>query len=208
MPVCRLPPGSTADPAAARLQQAAEARPDDPELCLDMANLLIADGAELALAGTMLGRVPEGYPRRDPAVGRLAELRGDFAAAEAAWSRQLARGDDPEARLHRAMALVRLGRDGEAIAELERLRGEQPGDVVVRTLLAERYEAAGRLTDTEAELRWLAEAPPPRPEGWRRLAAFYRRNGQAQKAGVAEDRARAAESKPQRQLRPLQPTGR
>jgi predicted Zn-dependent protease len=78
----------------------------------------------------------------------------------------------------------------------------------VRALLAERYEAAGRLAEAEAELRFGAEATLGRPEGWRRLAAFCTRHGLAEKARDAEARAREAAATPQRALRPLKPTGR
>ena len=142
------------------------------------------------------------------APGRLAEQSDDPAEAEAAHARRLAVADDPEARLGRALALERLGRDAEAIAELERLRATEPISSAARVLLAERYEAAGRLTEAEAELRLVAEASTGRPEGWRRLAAFCARQDFTERARAAEARARQAESRPKRELRPLLPAGR
>jgi predicted Zn-dependent protease len=139
---------------------------------------------------------------------RLAEPGGDLAAAEAADARLLAAADDPVVRLRRALLLERLGRDAEAIAELERLRAADPAQAGVRARLAERYEAVGRLGDAEAELRSLAEATPERPEGWRRLAAFCARHGLAEQASAAEARAREAEARPRRELRPLRPSAR
>ncbi len=194
--------------ARRRLEQAATIAPDDGEICLALADLLVADGVELDRAGGMLAALPETFPGRDEAQGRLAEQRGDFAGAEVAYARQLARRPDPQVQLRRALALEKLGRLAEAIIELERLRAATPGDGLVRARLAELYEAIGRPTEAEAELRGLAEATPGRPEGWRRLAAFCARQEFTERARAAEARAREAESRPKRELRPLLPTGR
>jgi tetratricopeptide (TPR) repeat protein len=144
------------------------------------------------------------------AAGRPAEPGADPAADEAAFARRLAVADDPEARLGRALALERLGRDAEAITELERLRAADPGHAGVRARLAERYEAVGRLDEAELELRTLAGASPARPEGWRRLAAFCRRHGLGARAREAEAAAREveAQARPHRELRSLSPSGR
>jgi predicted Zn-dependent protease len=168
----------------------------------------VADGAELDRAGAMLALVPAGTPRRDEVQGRLAEQRGDYAAAEAAYARQLAKGADPQVQLRRALALEKLGRLAEAIIELERLRAATPRDQVVRARLAELYEAIGRLSEAEAELRTLAQTEASRPEGWRRLSAFCARQGWTEKARAAESRALEAEARPKRELRPLRPGGR
>jgi predicted Zn-dependent protease len=194
--------------AKRRLEQAAAIAPDDPEVCLALADLLVADGAELDRAGAMLALVPAGFPRRDEVLGRLAEQRGDFAAAEAAYARHLAAGADPQVQLLRAGALEKLGRLAEAVIELERLRGATPKDPVVRVRLAELYEAIGRLSEAEVELRGLAEASPARPEGWRRLSAFCARQGWPERARAAEARAQEAEARPKRELRPLRPSGK
>jgi len=194
--------------ARKRLEQAAVIAPDDAEVCFALADLLIADGAEPDRAEAMLSALPAATPRRDEELGRLAEQRGDFAAAEVAYARHLAKGPDPQVQLRRALALEKLGRRAEAIDELERLRAVAPGDMVVRVRLAELYEEAGRLTEAEAELRALAEASPSRPEGWRRLAALCTRQGFTEKARAAEARAHDAEARPKRDLRPLRPTGK
>ncbi len=194
--------------ALRHLEQAAALAPHDPEVCFELADLLLAEQADLERAGAMLLALPAGHPRRDGALGRLAELRGDAETAQAAYARQLAVAEDPELRLRRALSLERLGRDAEAIDELERLRLATPGSAAGRARLAEHYEAVGRLPEAEAELRALAEASPDRPEGWRRLAAFCGRNGLAEQARRAEERAREAEARPRRELRPLRPSGR
>jgi predicted Zn-dependent protease len=127
---------------------------------------------------------------------------------EQACARELAVADDPERRLRRALALEQLGRDAEAIVELERLRVADPSLMAARARLAERYEAVGRLTEAETELREMARERADRPEGWRRLAAFCARHGFTESATGAEARAREAEARPRRELRPLLPTGR
>jgi tetratricopeptide (TPR) repeat protein len=223
------PPAPVADPGSARAEElVAQARalraagdlagarscleaalalaPADVPARAELADLLLADGIEADRVEALLAGVPEGHPRRDLLLGRLAELRGDLAGAVEAYGRALPAGDDPELRLRRALLLERLGRQDEAVSELERVRAADPGNAVARGRLAERYEAAGRLTEAEEELRALAEASPSRPEGWRRLAAFCKRHGQDDKARAAEARARDAEKKPRRDLRPLRPT--
>ena len=194
--------------ARKRLEQAAVIAPDDADVCFALADLLLADGAEPERAEAMLSALPAATPRRDELLGRLAEQRGEYAAAEAAYARQLARGPDPQLQLRRALVLERLGRLAEAIVELERLRAAAPGDTVVGVRLAEVYEETGRLPEAEAELRSLAEASPSRPEGWRRLAALCTRQGFTEQARTAEARARDAEARPKRDLRPLKPTGK
>lgn len=194
--------------ARKRLERAAAIAPDDAEVCFALADQLVVDGAELDRAGAMLALIPAGFPRRDEALGRLAEQRGDFATAEAAYARHLASGADPQVQLRRALALEKLGRLAEGIIELERLRLATPKDQVVRVRLAELYEAIGRLSEAEVELLGLAEAAPARPEGWRRLSAFCARQGWAERARAAEARALEAEARPKRELRPLKPSGR
>jgi predicted Zn-dependent protease len=133
---------------------------------------------------------------------------GDPAVVEAACARHLQQVDDPALRLRRALALEQLGRDAEAIAELERVVAADPGQAAARGRLAERYEAVGRFGEAEIELQALAQATPGRPEGWRRLAAYYARQGLTENARAAEARAHDAEARPRRELRPLRPSGR
>lgn len=196
--------------ALGRLEQAAVQAPDDADVCFELADLLVADEADLDRAGAMLLAIPASHPGRDAALGRLAELRGDAETAQSAYARHLTVVDAPEIRLRRAVALERLGRDAEAIAELERLRAADPANAMVRARLAERYEAVGRLDEAEAELRALADAIPGRPEGWRRLAAFCGRHGRTEQpsCALARARTREVEAPSPRDLRPLRPTGR
>jgi predicted Zn-dependent protease len=198
-----------ASAAQARLEAAWRAAPDSDDVRLELADLLVSDGQDLARAAVLL----DGMRDRDGArwhvvAGRLAEVRGDDATASEQYARALAAADDPDVRLRRALALERLTRVDEATLELERVRASRPDDAVVSAHLADRYEAAGRLRDAEAELRAAAEAQPDRAAGWDRLARFYARTGRAAAASEARSRAREAGARSARSLRPLLPSTR
>ena len=195
--------------ARARLEAAHLASPDSDEVRLELADLLVSDGQEVHRAQALL----EGVRAREGArwfllSARIAELLADDLRAEAAYARALAVEDDPDARLRRASALERLGRAGEATAELERVRTSRPRDALLRTQIGERYEAVGRLAEAESEFRVAAEAQPDRAQGWERLARFYERAGRAPEARAAQDRAREAGGRSGRTLRPLLPSKR
>ena len=184
-----------------------EAAPESEEVRLELADLLIVDGGDLDRAEALLASVhPAGDGRLFLVLGRLADARGNDEGAAAAYGEALAVLDDPDARLRRALALERLGRRGEAIAELERLRPDRPSDPFVRGRLADLYEGTGRFHEAEAELRWLAELAPDRAAGWNRLARFYDRTGHPREAREAAARARATGGRQERALRPLLPS--
>jgi predicted Zn-dependent protease len=191
------------------LEGALRASPDSDDVRLELADLLLSDGRENDRVAALL----EAVRARDRArwhllTARLAEARGDDPAAVDAYGRALAGADDPDARFRRALALERLGRADEAIAELERVRAERPRDALVRTKLGERYEAASRFPEAESELRAAAEAQPERAAGWERLAGFYERRGRRADASAALARARDAGAgiRGGRTLRPLLPS--
>jgi predicted Zn-dependent protease len=194
--------------ALARLEAAVEADPTSPAVRIELADVLVTQGIDLGGAETLLAGLAETADGRVSLVrARLCEARADDAGAAAAYGTALALSDDPDARLRRALALERLGRTGEEIVELERLRVERPGDAFVRAHLGDAYEAAGRRQEAEAELRWVAESQPDRAAGWLRLARFYERGGRARDAREAAERARAvARTRPERALRPLLPS--
>lgn len=194
--------------ARSRLEAALQADPASAGARLELADLLVLEGAELDRAVALLDGVPETPEGRVSLVrARLCETRGDDAGAAEAYAAALRLADDPEARLRRALALERLGRVGEQITELERVRVARPADAFARAHLADAYEQAGRRPDAEAELRWLAELQPDRPTGWTRLARFYERAGRTREAHEAAQRARAAGgARPERALRPLLPS--
>jgi hypothetical protein len=109
-----------APPPALALPPARLPPPTDLAL-LDEAAGLLADGVQLEWADTLLAAVAPS-PRRDLLLGQLAELTGDDTGAVAAYDRVLARGDDDEVRLRRALVLERLGRGAEVADDLRRLR--------------------------------------------------------------------------------------
>ena len=194
--------------ARARLDDGLEADVGSSAVRLELADVLVAEGLELDYAAFLLDGLAETAGGRVSLVrARLCEARADDAGAATAYGAALARAEDPGARLRRALALERLGRTGEEIAELERLRSERPTDVFARAHLGDAYEDAGRRVDAEAELKWVAEAQPDRPAGWLRLARFYEHAGRPREAREAAERARAAGGvRPERSLRPLLPS--
>ncbi len=195
--------------ARARLETALGAAPANDDARLELADLLLADGKDLDLAAALLAGVRASSPRAHLLSARLAELRGDDASAAAAYALALDAADDADVRLRRALALDRLGRAGEAIAELERVRAAQPDDAIARGRLAALYEGAGRLHEAEAEYRAVAEARPERAQGWEDLARFCERAGRPAEARSAHERARAARGTASaRELRPLLPSMR
>jgi tetratricopeptide (TPR) repeat protein len=194
--------------ARARLETALEVSSMDDDARLELADLLVTQGEDLVRAADLLLTVPDVGVQVHLVRARLAEAQGDdlVAAAEYRLALAVADADDPDARLSRALALERLGRDGEALEELERVRTARPADVVTRAHLAERYEAAGRAAEAEGELRYLAELTPGRASGWERLARFYERAGRERDARSARERARALVQRSERTLRPLLPS--
>lgn len=195
--------------ARARLEAALETAPGADEVRIELADLLVADGGDLARAEALLAGVTgRDAPALHLVLGRLAEARGNDAESVAEYRLALEAEDDSDVRLRRALALERLGRADEATAELERVRSARPDDAVARSRLAERFEASGRLAEAEAEYRWLAEAQPERAAAWERLARFYERTGRGQDARAAAARARAAGGRQERTLRKLLPSKR
>jgi tetratricopeptide (TPR) repeat protein len=194
--------------ARARLEIALFVAPAYDDARLELADLLLADGAELDRAAELLAGVRAPHARAWLLAGRLAELRADDANAADAYARALEARDDPEVRLRRALALDRLGRPAEAIRELERVRAARPDDAIARARLAALYEGAGRRREAEAEYRALAQARPRRAQGWEELAGFYERAGRRAEARAARERARQARAGGARELRPLPPSRR
>ncbi len=167
------------DVAGARwqLERALVVAPAYDDARLELAELLLSDDAELDHAAELLAGVRAPRARAWVLSGRLAELRADDGGAAAAYGRALEAGDDPDVRLSRALALDRLGRSGEAIDELKRVRAKRPHDAIARAHLATLFEGAGRYREAELEYRALAQAHPDRAQGWEDLARCCERAG-------------------------------
>jgi len=195
--------------ARARLERALAVAPQYDDARLELADLLLSDGAELDRAAELLAGVRAPRTRAQVLTGRLAELRADDAGAAAAYGRALESGEDPDVRLRRALALDRLGRSPEAIEELRRVRAVRPRDAIARARLALLYEAAGRFREAEGEYRAVAELHPERAQGWEDLARCCERAGRYAEARAAHRRAREARAAASaRELRPLPPSRR
>jgi predicted Zn-dependent protease len=193
-----------AEGAREKLEAALAAAPSDP-IRLELADLLVSDGRDLDRAQALLGDVRDRTAdvRYDLVTARVAETRGDDAAAVAAYRRALGIAEDADVRLRRALLLQRLDDLPEAARELERVRALRPDEAAVHERLAAVYEAQRRIGDAEAE--WLAAArvPPERAAAYTRLARFYERIGRRDAAHRAEVHARALGAPAERKLRPL-----
>lgn len=196
--------------ARARLDEACDGDRTWPLPRLELAELLLEDGTDLARARGLVFEArqlaPEN-PRAHRLDGALAELEGHDAVAAEAYGRSLALRDDPDVRLRQGLAWARAGKRAQAIAALEQVRAVRPRDSQARANLADLYEAAGETRKAETELLFLAEAGPGKAP-LVRLARFYARTGQREKARAAEERARDADTAEKRKLRPLRPSRR
>lgn len=201
--------GGELERARSRLEAAVAADPRWDLPRLELAELLLDEGRDRARAEALLAApAREENPRLHRLRGVERELAGDDAAAADHYASALALRADPELRFRRALVLDRLGRADEAVAELERVRAERPGDLAPLARLADLYERLDRLEDAERLLAREANQMPPRVNAWLRLLRFYERTGQDEKARAAELRIRALEAPPARELRPLAPSRR
>ncbi|HEX9049421.1 MAG TPA: tetratricopeptide repeat protein [Anaeromyxobacter sp.] len=195
--------------ARARLETALRIAPEFDDARHELADVLLSEGIDLDRAAELLAGVRLPRARTHLLAARLAELRSDDAGAVAAYARALELGDDPDARIRRALALGRLGRTAEAIEELKRVRAARPDDPLARGGLARLYEGAGRNREAEREYRAIAESHPERAQGWEDLARFCERAGRYAEARAAHRRARQARGGERaRELRPLPPSRR
>jgi len=133
-------------------------------------------------------------------LAKAAAAMGQHADAEQLYA-QAAQGihaEDPALLLGRALALIELGRYGEALKLLDALgedtdRGRTP---VVALALGRAYEGLGRMSEADTAYQWAAGRLPGL-EGLGRYAAFLARTGRRADAGeaVAEmDRHRPSQS--------------
>jgi tetratricopeptide (TPR) repeat protein len=149
-----------------------------------------SDAYLLQLLGTAYRRVG----RDEEAAFALAV----GAAGEPAWAdpwtdEMLAFRRGFAVRLKDATAYFMAGQMERAIALLEQLQQERPGDVALLSHLGEVYVAAGRVDAGITALERVVSASPDRFEAWVNLASGYTKKGDLQRARAAIDRAIAIE---------------
>jgi hypothetical protein len=135
-------------------------------------------------------------------LARAAAALGRWQEAESLYG-QAAHGihaEDPALLFGRAVALIELGRHGEALALLEALgkdadEGRTPA---VALALGRAYEGLGRMSEADTAYQWAAERLPGL-EGLGRYAAFLALTGHRDEAreAVAEMDRRIARANPQ-----------
>jgi hypothetical protein len=151
----------------ARLQSAAEAHPDDPDLAWAWA-VALEEAGEARAAIAELERIGERWPRLraecELEIGEIAYALGDHARAMRSLDAAIElEPSDGAARLYRALALQALGRVEEAERELA-LVAERVGVLRAEALL---LRALGRLQldDEVGARRLLREVGPADPGG-------------------------------------------
>jgi tetratricopeptide (TPR) repeat protein len=148
--------GEKADAAALMREQLAR----DPELLEVRIGLsdLLSDTGDHAGAVEVLRAAPGGQATHADVLRRLGfELyrTGDLAGARALVESLLAAGPDPRLRLFRALLLEEQGKDPEALAELQKLHDELPGDPEVGLSLARVLARGDRREEARALLQGL-----------------------------------------------------
>ena len=196
--------------AREHLERSVHAGPDEAEARLELAEMLVADGVQLVRARTLLQEAL--HLRGDPARiartgGALEELQGLEADAVESYARALELAPDPDLQLRRSLLLQRLGRSGEASAELGRLVRARPEDRAARGAQADACEAASQLAAAEHALTIASALAPAEEAPLRALAAFYLRHGERAKSAAVE-RQLHPNDPPARKLRPLLPARR
>ncbi len=104
-----------------------------------------------------------------------------------------------------AVLLVLAGRDAEAIPELKTASARFPEDDLLRAHLAEACERQGDFDCARRSYEALFARHPASALHARRLARFYERRGEPQRAEATLKKSGEA---PRRQLRPLPPSAR
>lgn len=179
-------PGLSQGPAARRLAQGAREAIDPTReyrearaACEDSPT--VHNRMRLARAAAALGRHDEAQ-----------HLYGEAA--------QGIHAEDPTLLLGRAVSLIELGRDAEALDLLDRLgkdgdRGRTPAAALA---LGRAYEGLGRMSEADVAYEWAAGRLPGL-EGVGRYAAFLARQGRRREAedAIAEMDRRIAKANPQ-----------
>ncbi|MBI5525356.1 MAG: tetratricopeptide repeat protein [Deltaproteobacteria bacterium] len=147
-------------------------------------------------------------PRTQHYTGVALERQEDPAGAEAAYARSVTLKPsykDPHFALGRL--LRKSGKHLEARAHLQAVVDLDPKNTSARLMLAELCEALGVLDDAEEQIQAVIDLHPENTYHQHRLAQFFERTGQKDKAKAAfKATEKAAPAKPQKKLRPLQPS--
>lgn len=145
-------------------RRAMELAPDDPKLPYNLAVVLEDRGGDLDEVVGLYRRFAEREPKFPPVhfrIGGVLARKGDLAAAAEAYRTALSL--DPKltiARRSLGQVLIALDDARTAIAELERVAVEAPGDGATQAALAQAYTLIGdavRATAAAAKARELEE---------------------------------------------------
>lgn len=141
---------------------------------------------------TRLARATELAPTMAEAwlkLGNGRARRGDFAGAEAAFTRAIEAEPDGEGLLARATVKLNRGDGDGALADLQALAARRPGDGVVRVRIAEAREVRGDLSGAFAQLQQTVADEslerPARARAARGLAEFLIRRSRHDQALIA-----------------------
>jgi tetratricopeptide (TPR) repeat protein len=201
------------------LELACVASPDDPALLEGLIDRLEARG-ESARAARLIATALESRPDDARLLARLAEASaraGDHEQALTALNGLLdAHPNDVALLRQRAAALNELGRELEALGDLERAyaldpaladelvhaleqaaaRAEPPEDSALALKLVDVLEGGGKLEDARARLADFLAHKPEDLAGFRRLASLDQRLGNATEALLTLERLAALETGP------------
>ena len=165
-----------------------------------------ADAAKTDEAFAAARQLEPNNPRAFAASGRWFESRGKVPEAVEAYRKALElRSDSLEWHERLGLLLGGAGRAAEAVPHLSAVLEGRPDDRGVRANLAEALEQAEDLRGAEAQLKRLVKDCPQNGVFRRRLALFYERTGQAEKAKAAWSHNAPPEKRP---MRPLLPSRR
>jgi tetratricopeptide (TPR) repeat protein len=117
------------------------AEPSESRLCFDRArSALVAGQLDEALADFQRAAQLREHPHDQVGIGDIYLARGRWQRAAECYRRALATdGANLLARLGTSQVLVAEGKAASAIADLERLAAQRPGDPVVRYYLASTW---------------------------------------------------------------------
>ncbi len=161
--------------ALAAFQAAMRIEPDDPTTLFNVGIALIELGDKNGAADSMRRAIALDHEYRDPHYNLaliLAE-RSDFEGAERHFRRasEIDSGD-LEARVRRADALTRLGREEEAIEVLFEVLAADPAMPIAQLGLGAAYQAADAPDEARSSLAEVLKAAPGAPR--ERAEAHYR----------------------------------